>query len=109
MATTAVEDLSSGWIGKALFIAPLMVFVVGMTNMYDFMDGITGIAGLTGVVGFALMGAFAFSLMGKEQYGLLSFAMAFGCLGFLPFKLRRGAKIFMGDVGSIFWELRLYA
>jgi len=101
MAATAAEDLSSGWIGKALLIVPLIIFVVGMTNFYNFMDGINGIAGLTGVVGFALMGTFAFFLVGKEQYGLLSFAMAFGCLGFLPFNLRREAKVFMGDVGSI--------
>ncbi len=101
VTTPAVHGLSSGWMGKALLIAPIAVFAVGTANFYNFMDGINGIAGLTGVIGFGLMGAFASSVPGKEQYAQLSFAIASGCLGFLPFNLRREARVFMGDVGSI--------
>jgi Fuc2NAc and GlcNAc transferase len=101
VTTSAAQGPSSGWMGKALLIPLLVVYVVGTANFYNFMDGINGIAGLTGVVGFGLMGVFVLSVTGKEQYALLSFSLASGCLGFLPFNLRRKAKVFMGDVGSI--------
>lgn len=99
--TSAAQDLATGWLGSVLTMSLLAVLVVGTANLYNFMDGINGIAGVTGVVGFGLMGAFASTIEGREQYALLSFAIASGCMGFLPFNLRRSAKVFMGDVGSI--------
>ncbi len=77
-----------------------LVFIVGTANFYNFMDGINGIASITGVVGFGLLALYAF--FSQPDYSLLNLALciSFSCLGFLPFNIP-GAKVFMGDVGSI--------
>lgn len=94
------------WDGKnqiiaLILMAALTVFIVGTTNLYNFMDGIDGIAGITGVVGFALLAAYAFLSRAPNYLMIMPFCITFCCLGFLPFNIPR-AKVFMGDVGSIF-------
>ena len=80
---------ASAWIGIAVF----SVFLIWLTNLYNFMDGINGIAGVQ-----------LFSL-GAGLYGLGYHSMAFvimgAALGFLVWNWTP-AKIFMGDVGSLF-------
>jgi Fuc2NAc and GlcNAc transferase len=78
-----------------------IVFITGTANFYNFMDGIDGIAGLTGVIGFGLTAFFAFAVVHEPDVALMSLALSAGCLGFLPFNFPK-AKVFMGDVGSIF-------
>jgi len=78
-----------------------VVFIAGTTNFYNFMDGINGIAGLTGLIGFALMAYFAYFMLNDYDLFLMSMILATGCMGFLPFNFPR-ARVFMGDVGSIF-------
>ena len=78
-----------------------LIFIVGTTNFYNFMDGINGIAGLTGLVGFGLMAYFSYFVLNTHDVFLMSAVLAAGCLGFLPFNFPR-ARVFMGDVGSIF-------
>jgi len=65
------------------------------------MDGINGIAGLIGSVGFGLMAYFSYFILNAHDVFLMSAVLAAGCLGFLPFNFPR-ARVFMGDVGSIF-------
>jgi len=79
-------------------ILPALFFVVATTNCYNFMDGINGLAGITAVVAFACLLVF-----GGTESALFSPTMAVmgALLGFLPFNLPR-ARLFMGDVGSIF-------
>ena len=77
-----------------------LVWIVGLTNAYNFMDGIDGIAGGLAVVaglGWVIMG-----IIGSNPLlcivGILLFASSAGFLGhnWPP------AKMFMGDVGSAF-------
>jgi UDP-N-acetylmuramyl pentapeptide phosphotransferase/UDP-N-acetylglucosamine-1-phosphate transferase len=78
----------------------LLVWIVGLTNAYNFMDGIDGIAGVQGVVA-ALGWTFVGIGLGSPiliYSGLLILA---GCAGFLLHNWPP-AKIFMGDVGSTF-------
>lgn len=77
------------------------VFITGTANFYNFMDGINGIAGLTGVIGFGLLAFFSSFIANDTEIALLSICLSAGCLGFLPFNFPK-AKVFMGDVGSIF-------
>lgn len=76
------------------------LWILGLTNAYNFMDGIDGIAG-----GVALAGACAWmfiaSNMGNNFVFWISFAIAASSLGFL-FHNWQPAKIFMGDVASTF-------
>jgi Fuc2NAc and GlcNAc transferase len=89
-----------GGLGTVAVFLFLILYLVAATNFYNFMDGINGIAGITGVVFFLLMGSFAFIRGEMNTVGLFSLGMALACLGFLPFNIP-GAKVFMGDVGSV--------
>lgn len=79
------------------------LFIAGTANLYNFMDGINGIAGITAIIASILI--FIYSGFVVNAYLAVFLAIAFACLGFLPFNIP-GAKVFMGDVGSIligFW------
>lgn len=78
-----------------------LMFITGTANFYNFMDGINGIAGLTGFVGFGLMAYFSSFIINEPEIALISTALSSACLGFLPFNFPK-ARIFMGDIGSIF-------
>jgi Fuc2NAc and GlcNAc transferase len=84
-----------------LLIFPLSVFMVGTANFYNFMDGINGISGFTALVGFTFVGYYGFISGFEEKYILLCGVIVFSSIGFLPFNFPE-ARVFMGDVGSIF-------
>lgn len=85
-----------GWFGAGLTV----FWIVGLTNVYNFMDGIDGIAGIQGVVA-GLAWAAAGLLQGSPEIAALGISLAGGCLGFLGHNWSP-ARIFMGDVGSAF-------
>ncbi len=89
-------EIGLGWAGLALTI----VWIVGLTNVYNFMDGINGIAGVQGLIA-GLAWAVAGAMLGSPAVVLLGVVLAGGCLGFLLHNWSP-AKIFMGDVGSAF-------
>jgi UDP-N-acetylmuramyl pentapeptide phosphotransferase/UDP-N-acetylglucosamine-1-phosphate transferase len=75
-----------------------ILWIVGLTNAYNFMDGIDGIAGTQGFVagaGWALIGFF----VNQPLIMLIGGLLAAACLGFLRHNWHP-ARIFMGDVGS---------
>jgi len=76
------------------------LWIVGLTNAYNFMDGIDGIAG-----GVALSGALGWMMLSSNMHNTFVFwialAIAAGSLGFLGHNWSP-AKIFMGDVASTF-------
>ncbi|MBV8536302.1 MAG: undecaprenyl/decaprenyl-phosphate alpha-N-acetylglucosaminyl 1-phosphate transferase [Alphaproteobacteria bacterium] len=81
---------------------PVLTFVwmIGLTNAYNFMDGIDGLAGGTAVIAGAFL-AFAAVAVGAANEGTIACTIAMASLGFLVFNLPP-ARIFMGDVGSQF-------
>jgi len=76
------------------------LWIVGLTNAYNFMDGIDGIAG-----GVALAGALGWMMLSANMHNnfvfWISLAIAASSLGFLGHNWSP-AKIFMGDVASTF-------
>jgi UDP-N-acetylmuramyl pentapeptide phosphotransferase/UDP-N-acetylglucosamine-1-phosphate transferase len=76
-----------------------VLFVVWMTNLYNFMDGIDGLAGGMTVLGFATLGVLGW-LGGDPGYALAAWLVAAAALGFLPVNFPP-ARLFMGDVGSV--------
>ena len=84
-----------------ILILPVSIFIVGTANFYNFMDGINGISGLTAIVGFAFLGYYGLLEGFDEKYILICALIVFSCIGFLPFNFPK-ARVFMGDVGSIF-------
>ena len=89
-------QLHLGWIGLLV----TFLWIVGLTNAYNFMDGIDGIAGGEGVIaglGWALLGW----VTDEQLVCILGILLATTSLGFLGHNWPP-ARIFMGDVGSAF-------
>ena len=84
-----------------------ILWLVGFSNFFNFMDGIDG---LTGGVGAIYSLALAWICFGTSHrlLGAGSLMLAAGCLGFLAHNFPP-AKIFMGDVGSLFVGFALAA
>jgi Fuc2NAc and GlcNAc transferase len=84
-------DLPIGWLGVPLAV----VWMVAVTNFYNFMDGIDGLAGGQGFASCA--GA----MIGLWSAGAVELAivLAAACLGFLLLN-SPPARIFLGDSGS---------
>lgn len=75
----------------------IMVFLIGWINAFNFMDGINGITIL-----YALTAIVSFSVLPIHQSSLpLLITMGLSCLVFGFFNVRKSAKTFAGDVGSI--------
>lgn len=91
-----VGSFHIGWLGYGI----TFLWIVGLTNAYNFMDGIDGIAGGQGVVAgvaWLIVG----QLTGSELVSVLGIGVAAANLGFLGLNWPP-ARIFMGDVGSGF-------
>lgn len=96
MVLPGVGDLALGWVGLPVTI----LWIVWLTNAYNFMDGIDGIAGGQAVVagvGWTLLGILSL----QPALILLGLLLAATNLGFLGHNWPP-ARIFMGDVGSAF-------
>jgi len=83
-----------------LLSIPLAVFIVGTSNIYNFMDGIDGIAGITGLIGFLLLAYYGKQINGDPNYITFCVCIFASCIGFLFFNFPK-AKVFLGDIGSI--------
>lgn len=85
-----------GWLAGLL----AFLWLVGLTNAYNFMDGIDGIAGCQAVVvglGWAILGW----MRGDHDVVAFTLLLAGASLGFLS-RNWPPARVFMGDVGSTF-------
>jgi len=87
-----------GWAPGWLTWVCAGIFIIAMSNVYNFMDGINGMAGTQGVFAGLLL-AVLFHAAGDRGMALLCLLMAAACIGFLPWNLGQ-ARVFMGDVGS---------
>lgn len=89
---------------EALWILPLvLVLLIGWMNAFNFMDGINGITVL-----YALSTIVSFAFLSIHESSLpLLITMGLSCLVFGFFNVRKKAKTFAGDVGSISMALFL--
>lgn len=85
-----------GVVGAVLTI----VWLTGFSNFFNFMDGIDGLAGGVGVIYSLALAAVSFGT-GHRLIGAGCLMLAAACLGFVAHNFPP-AKIFMGDVGSLF-------
>jgi FlaA1/EpsC-like NDP-sugar epimerase/UDP-N-acetylmuramyl pentapeptide phosphotransferase/UDP-N-acetylglucosamine-1-phosphate transferase len=98
-SVVTVPSLGSFDLGFAGAILTLL-WIVGLTNAYNFMDGIDGIAGAQAVVAGLGWGVFGLAA-GHPLVAGLGFLAAASSLGFLRYNWPP-ARVFMGDVGSAF-------
>lgn len=76
-----------------------LLFMVWMSNLYNFMDGMDGFAGGMTVIGFGFLGGLAVT-QGSLGLGSLALTIAAAAGGFLFYNYPP-ARIFMGDVGAV--------
>lgn len=87
-------------IGEIAGLTITFLWIVWLTNAYNFMDGIDGIAGMQAVtagIGWLIAG----NLLGSGSVEFYGGVLASSSLGFLM-QNWQPAKIFMGDAGSAF-------
>jgi UDP-GlcNAc:undecaprenyl-phosphate GlcNAc-1-phosphate transferase len=82
-----------------LWLLPVSLYIVWMTNLYNFMDGSDGLAGGMALFGFSFYGI-AGLMHEDETFAMMNFSVGAAALGFLYHNFYP-AKIFMGDAGSI--------
>lgn len=88
----------------SLWIMPLLLFfLVGWINLFNFMDGINGITVLYALVA---LGSFALVPEMQEERELIYY-MGLSGLVFAFYNVRKKAKTFAGDVGSVAMALLL--
>lgn len=89
-----VGNIDLGWWGYPI----TLMWVVGLTNAFNFMDGLDGLAAGTGVVVAGFFGVITF-LQGSLFIYILCYVLLSSALGFMMFNFPK-ARIFMGDAGS---------
>jgi UDP-GlcNAc:undecaprenyl-phosphate GlcNAc-1-phosphate transferase len=89
-------EVTLGWAGYGL----TFLWMLGLTNAYNFMDGLDGLVGGVAVIAAGFLGAIALWQNSNFVY-LMCYVLLASTAGFLAFNLPP-AKIFMGDVGSAF-------
>jgi len=82
-----------------VWLMPVSLLIVWMTNLYNFMDGSDGLAGGMALFGFSFYGI-AGLMNGNDVFAMLNFSIVAAALGFLLLNFPP-AKVFMGDAGSI--------
>ncbi|RLE28095.1 MAG: hypothetical protein DRJ61_16835 [Acidobacteria bacterium] len=82
------------WLGWMVTLG----WIVGVMNIFNFLDGIDGFAGLQSVIAGLALG---WVLAPGSVASMIGLAAAGGSLGFLFFNWHP-ARVFMGDVGSLF-------
>lgn len=93
-----------GEVNFGVWAYPLtFIWILGLTNAYNFIDGLDGFAASTAVIASLFLAYITFQ-QGSHFIYLASLALAAASLGFLVFNWSP-AKIFMGDVGSTFLGL----
>jgi UDP-GlcNAc:undecaprenyl-phosphate GlcNAc-1-phosphate transferase len=90
--------LKYGILGHIFSYLLTIVWLVGITNAFNFMDGIDGLASSMGFICSIL---FLLVLVNTNQYqvSIISASLAGCCIGFLKYNWNP-AKVFLGDGGS---------
>jgi UDP-GlcNAc:undecaprenyl-phosphate GlcNAc-1-phosphate transferase len=95
-----VTFLPPAWWGVTLEVLITAIWLIGVTNAFNFLDGVDGLA-----TSLTVVAATAFGLVAVQTnqpfFLLLCAALAGACAGFLPFNFRpRPASAFLGDAGA---------
>lgn len=94
-AMIVVASAGISWI----WMLPVFLFIVWMTNLYNFMDGSDGLAGGMALFGFSFYGI-AGLMKGDVPFAMMNFTIGAAALAFLYHNFHP-AKVFLGDAGSI--------
>lgn len=90
-----------GWWGMLLNYLITALWIIGITNAFNFLDGINGLAASLAAAVCTLMALLAWHT-GQTYMLLICLSIAGAAIGFLPDNARfsQAARTFLGDVGS---------
>lgn len=93
----------AGVAGDAANMTLTLLWIVGITNAFNFFDGMDGLAAGLAILMAGFMGLVAFET-DQPGVGWLAMAVIGACAGFFPYNFRgtQPARIFLGDGGSTF-------
>ncbi len=77
------------------------IWIIGITNAFNFLDGINGESAGVGVIIATVMSLYAY-LTDEVAASIILCTLAGSLIGFLPYNLKRKADTFIGDSGSTF-------
>jgi len=86
-------------LGKTTEIILTFVWVVGITNAFNYLDGLNGLAVGVTIIGAAFFFTFAI-ITGQTVLAYLLATFIGACAGFFPYNFFKG-KIFLGNSGSM--------
>jgi UDP-GlcNAc:undecaprenyl-phosphate/decaprenyl-phosphate GlcNAc-1-phosphate transferase len=95
---TRVSFMPNNILGDISEVLLTYIWIVGVTNAYNYLDGLDGLAAGSAVINLFFFGAILYNT-GQFPAGLLAVALIGGCLGFLPYNFRK-EKMFLGEAGS---------
>lgn len=99
-----LNEWSVPYIGKIVFgpyrYILTVLWIVGITNAFNFMDGLNGLAAGVAAIVFISFSVITYHLGSGVSFHI-GYIIAASCLGFLFYNFPK-ASIFMGDVGSTF-------
>jgi UDP-GlcNAc:undecaprenyl-phosphate GlcNAc-1-phosphate transferase len=80
-----------------------LLWIIGITDAFNFFDGMDGLAPGLGIITAFFLGVLSFQTF-QPFLGWLCVAIIGACSGFLPynFRFRKPASIFLGDSGGAF-------
>jgi len=89
--------------GDTLNVLLTVLWIVGITNAFNFFDGMDGLATGLAIITAFFLGGVAFQT-NQPTLGWVAVALVGAGLGFLPYNFRpkASATIFLGDAGSTF-------
>ena len=89
--------------GDTLNVLLTVLWIVGITNAFNFFDGMDGLATGLAIIAAFFLGVVAFQT-NQPTLGWVAVALVGAGLGFLPYNFRpkASATIFLGDAGSTF-------
>jgi UDP-GlcNAc:undecaprenyl-phosphate GlcNAc-1-phosphate transferase len=98
VAGIRVEIIGNGVAATAIGL----LWLIGMTNAFNLLDNMDGLAATLAAIACLFFATDALFTHPNHMTALLALAICFACLGFLPYnlRLRRPARVFMGDSGS---------
>lgn len=99
-----IREIALPWVGQVqlgiLGYVMTFLWIIGLTNAYNFMDGLNGMA-----AGQAVINSLFFCMLSYSQGSIFVYIICYtiiaGALGFLIFNFPF-PRLFMGDVGSAF-------
>ena len=96
-----ITFLPETFAGDIIEFIVTVIWLVGVTNAFNYLDGLDGLATGSAAINFLCFFIILYST-GQFILGFTAAILAGACMGFLPYNLFRKSRMFLGDAGSMF-------